>query len=233
MSKHTLLSLATVACVVLATSNARAVPLAHYIASAGPANDTNFDTPQFDSVDTDPLTDALRLTQGGGLDGGGSGNLVISNSFFNTSPSGNPGYNFDHSSTSDFASATAAGDYFELVVSPMANVSVLYESLTWWGNSFDTGSVAVSIDGVVEETVTPTGGNANVGLITIDFDDFTSSSPVTFRFTQWGTTNPNGGIRYDDIIVNGEATAVPEPATAALGLLALGGLGAMTRRRRA
>jgi len=229
---------------LLGGSIVQAAILAHYDGqTAGNAGNTNFNQAHFDSVDTDPLTDALRLTQGGGLDGGGSYQLVISNTtIFSPSPSSaggaaDRGYNLGHSNTASFAAATTANDYFELVINPLGGAEVLYESLTWWGDTNNAGNVGISIDGVQVDTVTPPSSNFAVELQTVDFADFTSSSPVTFRFTQWDAAHANAGVRYDDIIVNGVATAtvVPEPSSIAIwSLIGLGlaGFGITRRRRR-
>lgn len=44
---------------------------------------------------------------------------------------------------------------------------------------------------------------------------------------------PGNNAGIDNLVINGDIVAVPEPATAALGLLGLGALGATMRRRRA
>lgn len=81
------------------------------------------------------------------------------------------------------------------------------------------------------------GTNAGQPLVTLDFADTVLSDPGTYilrikggDFTGTGETGNHTGL--DNLSINGEAIAsVPEPATATLAMLGLGGL--VMRRRRA
>ncbi len=207
-------------------AHASAVVLALYDFENG--GNGNFNTNAFDSVDTNSATSASRLSQGGGLHGGGASALILNISVFNTSNSRSPGLNAAGANTTSAALATAAGDFFQFTITP--HVATNFQSLSFFTDAFTSGQVDVSRDGILLASITPPGGNVPVELRTINFADFASVIPVTFRFTLYGTPQNNHAIRFDDIQLIG--APVPEPGTVLLVLLggaALLGYGRRTR----
>lgn len=72
---------------------------------------------------------------------------------------------------------------------------------------------------------------ANYDFVSIDLTDarFQGLSSITFRI--YASDDWTAGTVYDDILVNGTVAPVPEPA--ALGLLGMGALALLGRRRNA
>ena len=113
-----------------------------------------------------------------------------------------------------------------------------------WGYSIDGGSFVFGTagDGGAFTLTNP----APAGLATWNFGDFsvTSSDTVEFRFWAFGSTAINstaaaastGTVRIanfsgNDLVLNGTAAAIPEPATVGLIGLGLAGVVAFARRR--
>lgn len=111
-----------------------------------------------------------------------------------------------------------------------------------WGYSLDGGTTFTMSSDYTIPYAAP--GSLNVVW---DFDDFTTTNAVVFRYWGWGpisiaggATNASAGteridaISGDDLIVNGTITQViPEPSTICLIGLGLLGLVAFARRRHA
>ena len=193
------------------------VVLARYDAQTG--LNGNFNTTAFDSVDSDPLTTATRLIQGGSLTGGGSNLYILANALFATSGSGSPGFNFAGVATASQSAAATAGDFFSFTVQSGA-ASMTYESLSFFADQFGTtGKIDISrtIGGTetfIQQGFTPPGSNANVALQNIDFTDFTTAENVTWTFYLYGATGTSPaaslhGTRFDDITLNGLPAVAP------------------------
>ena len=113
--------------------------------------------------------------------------------------------------------------------------TVTYENMT-----FDTWAHNTSWD----ITVSYTDGGVNTGSydfslasgatesVTFDFDDFTTTSDVTWTFSSVMTSGSINASRFDDITLNGTVNldVVPEPSSAVL--LSLGAFGLLVRRKR-
>lgn len=187
------------------------IVLALYDAQMGDNGD--FNTIAFDSVDTDSVTTATRLQQGGSLSGGGSSSWILANSLFDSSDSGSPGFNLAGVAATDQVAAASAGDYFSFTVQSGGN-EVVYEELTFYANQFGSGAavdISFTIEGssevfVVQGLVT-TEGNAAVTVENIDFPDFSTAEDVTWTFYLYGASATNYGTRFDDITLMGYYTA--------------------------
>ncbi|MGJ8697449.1 MAG: sialate O-acetylesterase [Verrucomicrobiaceae bacterium] len=173
----------------------------------------DFDTTSYDSTDTEPLTTATRLSQGGGLSGGGSNSRIISNSFFEPSTSGNNGLNL-----ADIAEPKNNDNRFSFSLEPNGQ-SVTYREISFFHNQFGTPAkidLVYQIGSAPEQPLltafTPTPGNTTVTQAVVDFPDFTTSEVVTFHFYLYDTGLATHGIRFDDISLQG---SLPESPLAA------------------
>ncbi|BCX47975.1 hypothetical protein HAHE_18830 [Haloferula helveola] len=183
--------------------------LARYDAQEGTNGD--FNSAAFDSVDTDIVTTANRLVQGGGLTGGGAAAFVLENTLFDSGESGSPGFNLADVTTASQATAAAAGDYFSFTIESGGD-AVVYESLSFYSNQYaTTGVVDVSYtttgggEVFVVQGLVPTVGNAAVSLEEIDFPDFVTTEDVTWTFYLYGASTSTHGTRFDDITLFGHS----------------------------
>jgi hypothetical protein len=138
------------------------------------------------------------------------------------------------------AQAVTAGKYFEFTVTPNANFALNLESLSY---SVTRGGASTPRGYALRSSVDNFGANlATADLLTsrptytpvaLTFDSTFSgqASPVTFRFYVYAPAAGNS-IDFDNIVLNGTVTTVPEPGT--VSLLAAGAIGlvAAARRRR-
>ena len=176
----------------------------------------NFNTAAFDSTDADADTTASRLSQSGGLTGGGAGTYILSNAVFDAGNSGRPGLNAAN------VSQSSPTHFIQFLLTPEAGAArVKYESLSFFTDTWSSGAYASVrvLDGagaeqVLAASITIPGGNVPVELRTVDFPDFTSSNTTTWRIYFWGTSGSNYGVRFDDITLIG--AAVPEPCSLVL-----------------
>ena len=140
------------------------------------------------------------------------------------------------------SNATVPTNYIGFSVTPDTGFQITFESLTFFsgvnGTNDDYNIQLRSFDGATETTLgtysrtSPASpSNSPVVAGSIDFADFTASSATEFRLYLYGVTGggANGGVRLDDVILNGETTAIPEPSNFLISLLGLGFLG--VRRR--
>ena len=167
----------------------------------------NFDTASYDSTDSNSTTSASRLSQGGGLTGGGSNLRIINNAIFAPSASGNNGLNLAGCTEISRAAATTAGDYFSFTIT--ATEQTTYDKLVFYANQFDTPAkvdITYSIGAGAEQDVlvgySPTGSNVNVTEKTVDFIDFTTDQNVTFTYYLYNNSAENNGVRFDDVALH-------------------------------
>jgi uncharacterized protein (TIGR03382 family) len=246
----TLLRISTLAILVAATPAASAAVLSNFTFT-GPPWTTNKE-PDFatfatnaPSSDTD-LNSTTSILSNSGYTGGGYASFYIRDidggtplvadtgdfTIFSTSATPGVGMNVGN------AAATVATNYIAFTLTPNSGYQTTFESLSFYtGTNASGDSYNIQLrawDGVGETTlgsVSHTSGATNEPVVfkSIDFVDFTSTSAIQFRLYGWNVSNSTGGIRYDDIILNGTTTAIPEASTAAL--LGLAGLGLLRRRR--
>lgn len=166
----------------------------------------NFDTASYDSTDTDLITTAMRLTQGGGLTGGGSNSRIINNALFTPSQSGNNGLNLAGVDTA----ATSNANSFSFTIKSNGN-EVTYEKILFYQNQHGTGAkfdVTYSIGGGAEQAILTAEDLSSPSLTQklIDFTDFKTTSDVTFKFYLYGASNAAYGCRFDDIDLKGRSS---------------------------
>ncbi|MDF7824754.1 sialate O-acetylesterase [Pontiellaceae bacterium B12227] len=183
------------------------------------ANNGDFITDAFDSVDTEISTTATRLAQGGSLSGGGSEAFVLANALFNTSASGSPGFNLADVNLVSRSAAATAGDSFSFTL--QANgATVNYESISFYADQHASGAkvdVSYTVGGsetFVLQSYEPVGANASVALVEVDFANFSSTNDVVWTFYLYGAPGTANGTRFDDITLRGAATAPPSSVIA-------------------
>lgn len=164
----------------------------------------DFDSASYDSTDTETLTTASRLSQSGGLSGGGSKSRIINNAFFGPSISGNNGLNL-----ADIVGAKNSANRFSFTLQPNG-ASVTYRDISFFHNQFASTAkidLAYQIGTTPEQDIltsfTPTTGNTTVTQAMVDFPDFTTSEDVTIHFYLYNTGLATHGIRFDDISLQG------------------------------
>lgn len=192
------------------------------------------------SVDTDANSLTSTLTNNGHT-GGGYASFYIRDSdgfsIFSTSDTPGVGMNLGNSN------ATSPTNYVAFTVAPSAGYQTTFESISMFtgiNGISDQYNVEVRAwDGVTEtslglidRTSLPGTTNSPVVQDTIDSADFTSTGTIEIRLYSYNVTGSgaNGGVRFDDIVLNGSTTAIPEPSSAIL--LSCAGLGLLARRRR-
>ncbi len=180
--------------------------LAQYDAQTG--NNGNFNTDAFDSVDTNSTTTATRLEQGGSLTGGGKDLFVLTRDDFDAGSSGSPGFNLADTTTADQGTAASAGDWFAFTLEPDGS-EVTYDSLSFYSNQYgydaqvDVSYTIGSTETFVLQNYVMPENDVSVQLKLIDFEDFSSSSNVTWTFYLYGATAAANGNRFDDITLYG------------------------------
>lgn len=138
------------------------------------------------------------------------------------------------------ALAVANDSYFSFTVTPDAGQTVDLSNLTFnaaRGGSSGTArgyAVRSSVDGFAADlgtadlaTVRPTWTSVDIDLSAADFDALTTAT--TFRIYVY-SNSPARSVEFDDIVLNGDISAIPEPS--GLALLLLGAASFSARRRR-
>ncbi|BDS06102.1 hypothetical protein NT6N_11420 [Oceaniferula spumae] len=168
----------------------------------------NFDTASYDSTDSDPDTTASRLSQGGGLTGGGANMRIINNAIFAPSSSGNNGFNLAGCTEASRMAAISAGDYFSFTVTGSGQ-DTTFDKLLFFSNQFATTAkvdITYRIGTEAEQDIlvdhAPTGGNVNVTEVTAEMPDFTTNENVTFTFYLYNSSDVSHGVRFDDITLH-------------------------------
>ena len=236
--------LAAAAAVALAAGAAQADTLATYSFPYSASGGFTVDDLPYAPSDVDPGVDAGDLTNGGGLlsPGNPKPGLRLREIF-------NAGTDVEDA---DYAAALAANDFLEFSVAPDAGTVALDVDdvfVNFFGREMFTFGVGLysSADGFAtlldSETIQGMGGNAPpqsaFTQLELDADLTALVAPTTFRLaflyaSPSGAPNDFYSFTLSDangnpaILVDGEAI-IPEPAS--LGLVGLGGL-AMLRRRR-
>lgn len=172
------------------------------------------------------------------IDGGTVG-TVDANDFVIFSGTDTPGVGMNVGNSN----ATSPTNYFSFTVSPSAGFETTYDSVSLFtgaNGAADQYNVEIRTwDGATETSLglinrTTPAGTANQPIVQdlIDFSDFTSAGVSEFRFYSYNVTGggANGGVRFDDIVLNGTTAAIPEPSAAVL--FGLAGLSLILRRRK-
>lgn len=190
----------------------------------------------FASTDADPLSTASDLTSGPG------GTLVASTT---NATWGNPGQSAPVAALTnvegDKANALLDGHFATFTLDPNSGFAANLTSLTYYARSFNNLDspryfLRSSVDGYTADLADSAlnSNNTTAPTITLSGSEFQNlQSPVTFRFYGYGARS-GSSIRFDNVVLNGTLTVIPEPSTLAfmggmLGLLLFNG---WRRRRR-
>ncbi|CAA6680235.1 MULTISPECIES: sialate O-acetylesterase [unclassified Lentimonas] len=172
----------------------------------------NFDTASYDSPDSNTTTSASRLSQAGGLTGGGTNSRIINHSLFSPSISGNNGLNLGGCTETSRSAAITAGDTFSFSITATGDTT--YEKLVFFANQFSTSAkidITYRIGAGSEQDIlidySPNPGNSNVSEVTVDFPDFNSNQEVTFTYYLYNSSAENYGVRFDDIALHATTTS--------------------------
>jgi len=121
------------------------------------------------------------------------------------------------------ADQTVPTNYLSFTVRPDPGYETTFESLSFYTDAnfaneqYDIQLVVLdgSSETVLGTASHTTGGVVNEPVVfkSLDFADFTSSGLVEFRLYAYNMSASNGGIRIDDIVLNGVTTAPGTPAT--------------------
>lgn len=132
-------------------------------------------------------------------------------------------------------SAPDLTEYVTFTVTPAVGYELDLSTITFGSQRSNTGpqsgQIRYSRDGFTSfGAFSPPTSIANS---TWNFADVVNSTaPITFRFYGWGGTGATGTLRFDNVAITGDVSAiVPEPAS--LALAATGGLLILARRRQA
>ena len=197
------------------------------------------------SSDTDPNSTATAFSGGAGL--------AVRTSSFRGDPTPSVAVTFRDLLSTSQTTALANGSYYQFTVAPTAGNRVKFTSLNFGTNVGPTGGkppgvgtyfVRTSADGFTntlasytQPSTPPPNGNVpfttrNVNLSGLNSPFFTT--PLSFRIYEYdnGSTFDGGGLRVDNVIVQGDVAPVPELSTGLLLALAMGGMGLMAMRRK-
>lgn len=197
------------------------------------------------SSDVDAFSTTSILSNSGHTGGGYESFYIrdadIGTSIFSGTATPGVGMNLGNSN------ATTPTNYVSFTVTPDSGYQTTFESISMytgvnganddytieiWNGEAGVGTLLGTIN---RTTPASPASNSTVVQDTIDFSDFTSSGATEIRLYSYGVSVPgggpqNGGVRFDDIVMNGTTTAIPEPSVASL--LGLLGVGFLLRRRR-
>jgi hypothetical protein len=151
--------------------------------------------------------------------------------------SGNAGSN--RYNAAQFSTTLDTSDYFGWTLTPATNYSIDFTSVSGNWQRSGTGpnsySLQYSTNGGSSFTLIQAGAitgsssavafNISLGAPALN----TIATPIVFRLYAFGSTSTSGTFSVNDFAFDGSLAPIPEPAS--LGLLSLGGLVALRRRR--
>ncbi len=198
---------------------------------------------QYDFQNTRSSTDSDLNSAASTFDNGPGFNT---SSYYTSSPSSGGNRSLPTVSTitdgTNEAGAVSNNDYYTFTLTPNAGYSASLTDLTFKLAVYGTGSTAnfavySSVNSFSSNIGTATTSNttsfdtATISLAAPQFQNLTSA--VTFRIYIWDNQNDSTkGDLLDNVILNGNLAAVPEPSTWAMMGLGAGLLGAAQRFRR-
>lgn len=154
---------------------------------------------------------ATALTVGPGLTGGGAGSFIHhGRSFFNTSVSRSPVYNFANGTGANRAEAALRGTTVSFTIEGSGEF-MAYDSLAFYANQ-NGGTARMDIvaqvgeaELVVLEGFRPIPNNGDMREQTVTLANLVTDQDVTFTMYFYGASNVMSGTRIDDIRVSGQA----------------------------
>ena len=135
----------------------------------------------------------------------------------------------DFSGGMNITAQSAATKYWQFTIAPEAGYQITITSLNFLYNvtaasaqNLGWSIAGTSYDSFVRAATVPTSYASAAQSIVI-------TSATTIHIEGWNATSTGGNFRIDNVVLNGNVTAIPEPAT--MGLLGLGALAMVLRRK--
>jgi len=121
--------------------------------------------------------------------------------------------------------------YFTFTLTPAAGYEIDFDDFVYTGQASSTGptsfSFRSSVDAFASDIGTPTATGTTISLTAASFQNLTTATE--FRLYGAGASAAAGTFAVNSFTFNGDAVLVPEPAS--LGLIGVGALSLLRRRR--
>lgn len=151
----------------------------------------NTDNPYTIGQTVDPNLTVSGIGRGYGIDGTNANNRYNANSWDTV--------------TLDFTA------YFEFTLTPNPGYQINFVSFVYTGQASDTGPTSFafrsSLDGFSANIGSPSATGTTIDLSAPAYQSITT--PITFRFYGWGTSNSGGTFSINDFAFNGTVVAAP------------------------
>ncbi len=125
-----------------------------------------------------------------------------------------------------WAKPASASQYVSFIIQANSGFGLTLTDMSFIGNSGSTGPNTFTVQILVNGTAVQTSGSFNTGAASqsFNFTDINSTQQsVEFRFfgDSASSVNANDTMFFDQVVINGSVSAVPEPAHYALAIFGL------------